>query len=393
MPVNVIKDNIVEPTETVVLTISSNAAYTIGTGSATVSIADDPAVVSVAATTPNASEVGPTNGLFTITRSGGNLAAALSVSAVISGTATNGGDYAVINTPFSIPANQTSVTVPVNVLKDNVVEPTETVVLTISSNAAYTIGTGSATVSIADDPAVVSVAATTPNASETGPVNGVFTITRSGGNLAAALSVPATISGTATNGGDYAVINTPFSIPANQTSTTVTVVPIVDALSEGNETVILTVQASAAYTLGAQSAATVTISDGAAPSADIAMSMTTNNPNPTIGEAIQFDVNAQNLGPSNATGVVVNDLLPTGYAFVSKTVFAGAYDETTGVWTVATLGNGSTATLRINATVKATGTYTNTATRSASPLPTPSPGTTAQVSRRCRPSAPTSRCR
>ena len=144
--------------------------------------------------------------MFTITRSGGNLAAALSVSAVISGTATNGGDYAVINTPFSIPANQTSVTVPVNVLKDNVVEPTETVVLTISSNAAYTIGTGSATVSIADDPAVVSVAATTPNASETGPVNGVFTITRSGGNLAVALSVPATMSGTATNGGDYAVI-------------------------------------------------------------------------------------------------------------------------------------------------------------------------------------------
>ena len=161
----------------------------------TITAANGLPTVSVVATTANANEAGPVNGLFTITRSGGNLAASLSVSAVISGTATNGGDYAVINTPFSIPANQTSVTVPVNVFKDNIVEPTETVVLTISSNAAYTIGTGSATVTIADDPAIVSVAATTANANEAGPVNGLFTITRSGGNLAAALSVSAGSAG------------------------------------------------------------------------------------------------------------------------------------------------------------------------------------------------------
>ena len=56
--------------------------------------------------------------------------------------------------------------------------------------------------------------------------------------------------------------------------------------------------------------------------------MTTNNPNPTIGEAIQFVVVATNNGPGNAQGVVVQDLLPSGYTFVSKTVFNGTYDET-----------------------------------------------------------------
>ena len=37
-----------------------------------------------------------------------------------------------------------------------------------------------------------------------------------------------------------------------------------------------------------------------------------------------------------AQGVVVQDLLPSGYTFVSKAVYNGTYDEATGVWTVGT---------------------------------------------------------
>ena len=92
--------------------------------------------VSIAATTANASEAGPVNGLFTFTRSGGNTAAPLTVTYVITGTASNGNDYASISTTISIPAAQTSVTLPINVFKDNVVEPSETVILTIASSAS-----------------------------------------------------------------------------------------------------------------------------------------------------------------------------------------------------------------------------------------------------------------
>ena len=124
--------------------------------------------------------------------------------------------------------------------------------------------------------------------------------------------------------------------------------------------------------------------------ADVAMSMTTNNPNPTIGEAIQFNVIATNNGPGNAQGVVVQDLLPSGYTFVSKTVFNGTYDETTGIWSVGNIPATGIAQIFINATVKATGSYTNTATRTASnptdPVAgnnsaslTPTPSTTADV--------------
>jgi hypothetical protein len=172
-----------------------------------VNIADSPAVVSIAASLPSASEAGPTNGQFTFTRSGGNLAAALIVNYTVGGTATNGVDYSTIGGSITILANQTTATLAITVLQDNVVEAGgETVVLTLTPNAAYTISGGPAQVNIADSPAVVSIAASLPSASEAGPTNGQFTFTRSGGNLAAALVVNYSVGGTATNGVDYSTI-------------------------------------------------------------------------------------------------------------------------------------------------------------------------------------------
>ena len=108
-----------------------------------------PPVVKVLATIPNASEVGPTHGQFTVSRSGGNLATALPVLFAMGGTATNCFDYACIQS-ITIPADQTSVQVPVTVLQDTLAESTETVFLTLMPDASYVIGTPSAVVTIAD---------------------------------------------------------------------------------------------------------------------------------------------------------------------------------------------------------------------------------------------------
>ena len=67
-------------------------------------------------------------------------------------------------------------------------------------------------------------------------------------------------TGTATAGTDYSNFSaTTVTIPANQTSVTITVTPINDALAEGPETVILTLTATASYNLSTQTTATVTI--------------------------------------------------------------------------------------------------------------------------------------
>ena len=148
------QDNVVEPSETVVLTLDASPGYTVGTpSSGTITIADSPAVVTVTASDPNGSEVGPDNAAFTFSRTGGDLTTALAVFHTLSGTAVGSNDFVGFNPPAFIPANQTSVVVPVNVLRDNVVEGNETVVLTISAQPAYSIGTpGNATVTIADSP-------------------------------------------------------------------------------------------------------------------------------------------------------------------------------------------------------------------------------------------------
>ncbi len=53
-----------------------------------------------------------------------------------------------------------------------------------------------------------------------------------------------TIAGTATNGVDYTTIPTSVTIPVGQTTTSLTIHPLTDALPEGTETVILTFQTS-----------------------------------------------------------------------------------------------------------------------------------------------------
>jgi hypothetical protein len=72
----------------------------------------------------------------------------------------------------------------------------------------------------------INVTATDSAASESGPENGTFTITRTGssGNLTVFYSV----SGSATSGSDYSAISTSVAIPNGSTSATVTVVPIDD---------------------------------------------------------------------------------------------------------------------------------------------------------------------
>jgi hypothetical protein len=221
--------------------------------------------VTVTATDANASEAGADPGVFTITRTGSNTAS-LTVNYSLSGTAANGADYNTLGTTVTIPAGAASATVTVTPIDDTAVEGSETVVLTLSANAAYTVGSpSSATVTIADNDSAptlptVTVAATDANASETGADPGVFTITRTGSNTAS-LTVNFALSGSAANGTDYISPGSSVTIPAGNSSATVTVTPIDDSLVEGSETVVLTISANAAYTVGSPNNATVTIAD------------------------------------------------------------------------------------------------------------------------------------
>ncbi|MBT9589744.1 MAG: DUF11 domain-containing protein [Thiobacillus sp.] len=98
--------------------------------------------------------------------------------------------------------------------------------------------------------------------------------------------------------------------------------------------------------------------------ADLAVTKGVNLGTVVKGSPVTFTVGVQNTlaGSGTASNVLVNDLLPSGFSYVSHTVTAGSYAPSTGVWTVGTLAFGASASLTITATTTLVGTLTNTAT-------------------------------
>lgn len=106
---------------------------------------------------------------------------------------------------------------------------------------------------------VISVTASAPTAAEPN-VPGEFSFTRAG-STNAAVTVNFVVGGTATSGVDYQTLGTNITIAVGQTSATLAVTVIDDLLSEGPETVVVTLASGTGYLVGAPASATVTIAD------------------------------------------------------------------------------------------------------------------------------------
>ena len=104
------------------------------------------------------------------------------------------------------------------------------------------------------------------------------------------------------------------------------------------------------------SSATVTLANYV----DLAVAKTVDDPAPTQGSTVAYTVTVSNEGDTAATGVELTDVLPGGLQFVSAAPSTGSYDPATGVWTVGSIGAGTSATLGITADVTGSGTITNT---------------------------------
>ncbi|MBP7500037.1 MAG: DUF11 domain-containing protein [Chryseobacterium sp.] len=95
--------------------------------------------------------------------------------------------------------------------------------------------------------------------------------------------------------------------------------------------------------------------------ADLSLTKTVNNATPTIGNNVIFTlVASNNVAGSTATSVVVNDLLPSGFSFVSATPPSGtsfSYPN----WNIGNLVTGTNRTITITAKVEASTNYTNIA--------------------------------
>ncbi|HEY2953268.1 MAG TPA: LamG-like jellyroll fold domain-containing protein, partial [Verrucomicrobiae bacterium] len=224
----------------------------------------DPPTVSVTAIDAAAAETASDPAVFRITRANTTFIP-LTVSFTLTGTAINGTDYSPVPLTVSMPVGTASMDVTITPIDDAVLDPNETVILTLASGTNYIVGSpNTATAIIEDNEAALSIVATKADAAETGPTNALFTVSRTG-STAADLTVSYTIGGTASNGVDYLTLSGSVLIPAGFSSATITVTPIDDAIAEGRETIILTLVLPPGFGTVAGSATASILDNDAAP--------------------------------------------------------------------------------------------------------------------------------
>jgi hypothetical protein len=336
----VINDAIVETSETVIVTLNSvttGISTTIGTpNAATNTIADnDTATVSIVTTT-NGSETGPTNGVMTVTQTAVSVTNTV-IAYSVSGTATSGNDFTALSGTVTIVAGATTASISIPVINDILVEGNETVILTLTSvsSGLATLGTPvTATNVIADNDAPFITIANTTNGNETGPVNGVVTVTQTA-IPTTPIVIAYTVSGTATSGLDFSTLSGTVTIPTGSTTAIITIPVINDIIVEGNETVIITLTSvvSGAASLGATLTATNTISDN--DSATISIANTTNGAETGPASGV---MTVTQTNPSATNTVIAYTVTGTATSGADYTALSGS---------VTILAGATTATITI----------------------------------------------
>jgi hypothetical protein len=256
LDVTPINDPLVEGTETVhvTLTAPTGAAYYVrplGSGGATVDILDNDDGTVTVTDAADAHEQGTVPGRFDVHRN--TTEGTLEVGYGLSGTATPGVDYTAPPTTgtITLPDGAADAYLDVVPVDDSIVEPTETVVLTLTgeiSHLGYNVpssggGDPSGTAKIIDNDANVWVDRVRDTA-EGSTTTGQFAVHRDETDVP--LTVSFAVTGTATPGVDYTGLEAgTVTFAAGEDTAYLDVTPIDDLLIEGTETVHVTLTAPA----------------------------------------------------------------------------------------------------------------------------------------------------
>jgi hypothetical protein len=121
--------------------------------------------VTLVASDPTATEAAVTTGHFVVMRTG-STTSSLAVNYSVTGTASPSSDYTPLTGAVTIPIGAVSARITVRPVNDTVVEPNETVAVSLARNGPYAVGSPhSATVTIVSD----DVASPRKDVSDRGP--------------------------------------------------------------------------------------------------------------------------------------------------------------------------------------------------------------------------------
>jgi hypothetical protein len=233
--------NEIDETFTVDLSAAVGAAIVDRQGQATL-LNDDPLpALSVGDPSLSEGDTGTTALVFPVTLSAPSGQTVTVTSGTVSGTATARSDYAAVSGSLAFSPGQTVVNVAVPVLGDLLNEVDETVFLRLDSPSNATVARVQGIGTIANDDPLpsLSVADVAVDEGSTGTRGMNFTVALSAPS-GRTIWVPwATADGTALAGSDYLAASGTLVLAAGQTSRTVTVTVLADAVTEPDETLAL----------------------------------------------------------------------------------------------------------------------------------------------------------
>ncbi len=289
--VHPLDDNTVDPTLTVTVTVaadpnSSSSSYTPSVkATAHVQVIDKAPLVTITPRQPSILEGSASQNTFIITRlaaQGGDVSGSLTVDLAYSGTFDTADDlFAPTSVTFG--AGEVKKIVTVTTVNDNIADPTETLIATISGTGFTTSGTTSASVLVLDAAPVVSVSLVNADALEAQTSKAAHFVIKRTGSTADSLTVDFTTA----HGGLFGTLGSNYTltdasgnsltnsvvIPAGKSSEAITLTAIDDGMNDPTLHPVVTLEADGGPTYHVATADSVT------------MSILNDNRRPTIANA------------------------------------------------------------------------------------------------------------
>ena len=178
------------------------------------------------------------------------------------------------------------------------------------------------------------------------------------------------ISGTYSIGNVTGSANSGYTCPVTITNVAPYVALATDHVNAGNHDTSITLSWNGSNWIATNNTATIYVKCETlppAPSVDwenLTISKLADKTTVKPGDTITYTITVTNNTGKDLGSIIVSDVLDSNLTFVSATP-APAYDSTTGKWTISSLANGESTTLKITATVNSSVTHGETITNTA----------------------------
>jgi len=259
----IVNDSLQEATESIIITMDSLVGAVAGdVNQHTVLITDDDAIPDLYFASAS-TVVSESAGLVNIAVSVSNpSSSSVTVPYSVSGTSSTPSDHNLVDSSITIAAGQTSGVIAITVVDDSMDEPSETVIVTIGAPTGANLLNPSVhqvTITDNDSAPAVSFATASSAASESAGAQSIAVSISEPSSFI--VSIPVSVSGSATQGSDYSLATSIVTIPAGSSGATFEVTLLNDSAYEGSETLVIQLGTPTNATLGAIASHTLTIGD------------------------------------------------------------------------------------------------------------------------------------